>query len=221
MFLFRVHVQIVEFGLRGLNVVVARSLKAAQRTPTEGTKGVKGLGVGGPGARFLARGHQSQQAAGLKLFLDGVLNGRQVQNGGCQAEGLHGSRDSPRRQSSRRRRLDDERHMHGRVIDKKTVFGLAMFAQRFAVVAHKNDQRVLIQSALFHPAEDPPQLVVHVGYFSIIGTSPVPGAVGLRGIVGAVRIEQVKPKKKRLVGVGEVVQPFKGLVHTLFGLPIN
>src|SRR5437762_10247039 len=102
-----------------------------ERAPTERTEGIKSFAVG---SRVIPCS-RSKKTVRLKLLLDGVLDPSRLQQRGSDIDGLYRPRNTTRPKAATRRRFDDQRHAHRRVVNKKSMLFLAVFAQRLAVIA--------------------------------------------------------------------------------------
>ena len=97
---------------------------------------------------------------------------------------------------------DDQRNAYRRVVDEEAVLLLAVFAQRFAVVAHDDNHGVRQAAAAGEKVDEPADLRVGGGDLSVV--RPLERrrkarAIGLGRHVRAVRIVEMHPREKRLV----------------------
>src|SRR5208282_1201593 len=121
-----------------------------------------------------------------------------LQDGRSDVNGTHHRVNHSWGLRSLSRQPEDQRHVRGGVIEKKTVFGLVVFAQRFTMVAQKYDEGVIVKASLLERPQYPPQLLVGVGNLAVIKAARVLAAERLRRIVRAVGIVEVKPGEERL-----------------------
>ena len=105
--------------------------------------------------------------------------------------------------------------MHSGVVDEKAVLVFAVFAERLAVIAEGDDQRRIIETVLLEPRHQVSEFVIGIGNLAIVEVAGVFGAVGLRRIVGAVRIVKMQPEKKR--ASRSSLQPCDGMGYALPG----
>src|SRR5437773_1298761 len=75
-----------------------------------------------------------------------------------------------RRKAATSRRFNDQRYMHRSVIDKKAMFALAMFAERFSVIAHSDDQSVIVK---IEAARQAPHSIQHIRAHDRAGRIPI------------------------------------------------
>ena len=98
----------------------------------------------------------------------------------------HAIRDHDRRVVATYR--DDERHVHGRLVDEVRVRALAVLAEALAVVGGDDDHGAAERLGV-EAVDESSEVLVDEGDLTVVA-----GAWG-RGIVGVVRIEVVHPRK--------------------------
>jgi hypothetical protein len=99
---------------------------------------------------------------------------------------------------------------------------LAVFAQRFAVVAHDDNHGVLQATAAGEKVDEPADLRVGGGDLSVVGALErrrKTRAIGLGRHVRAVRIVEVDPGEKRLIAFAG--QPGQRVVDDLRARPLR
>ena len=138
-----------------------------------------------------------KQTASLHLRRNVQPDG--VQHGGHQIDERY--RIGNRAGRSIFRQPDDQRHMHGGVVDEKAVRPFAVLSQTFAMVAAEHDDRVPIDSFLFQEAEKPPDLFIGKRDFSIVGLCRILATIRLGRTIRKMRIVEMHPKKKLLLRI--------------------
>src|SRR5437870_13342640 len=109
--------------------------------------------------------------------------------------------------------------MKGRVIDEEAVCLLAVFPQALAVVAGQNDQGIPQEALLPQESEHSTDLGVRKGDFTVIGMTEIPTGIGLRRLVGCVRVVEVNPQKEWPPGVE--LEPPESRVHHSIPTALN
>src|SRR5262249_23950512 len=98
-------------------------------------------------------------------------------------------------------------------------FLLTMLAERFAVIAQYCDRRTVVELSAFQPCNQASEFMVGVGNFSVIEMVAILRAIGLRRIIGAVRVVEMEPKEERTMrGFGE---PSDGMADAVGGTAIH
>src|SRR5882672_8067799 len=140
-FLVRVGCQVVEFGFGCIDIMVPACFEGMERTPTKRAERIKRLAI----RLTFSFGSGNEEATRSDLLLDLVVKPRRSQKSGGHSGRLHGSRHTPRAKAAPSGWFHDQRNMHRRVIGKKPMLLLAVFAQRLAVVAEEDDQAAIIE----------------------------------------------------------------------------
>ena len=148
-----------------------------------------------------------------------ILHSGQLQKRRGHGRGLHRLGAPASRNAAPSGRFHDQRNMHGGVVDEEAVLVFAVFAERFAVIAKGDDQRRIIKMVLLEPCHQVSEFVIRVGDLAIVEMAAVLGAVGLRRIVGAMRIVKMQPEKKRTAR--SFLQPCDGMRHALAGATVH
>ena len=68
-----------------------------------------------------------------------------------------------------------------------------MFAECFAVVAGRDDQRVFQQVFFFEQGDDGANIMIHISDLAVIGIFGKIAAIGFRWVVGGMGIEKMDP----------------------------
>ncbi len=95
--------------------------------------------------------------------------------------------------------MNDQRHMHGRVVDEKSVRLLPVLPQTFAMVSSEHNHRILIKPFLLQIPHQSANLLVRKRNLPIIGTVGILMFVGLGRVIRKMRIVQMHPQKKLLL----------------------
>src|SRR5258708_40240741 len=94
---------------------------------------------------------------------------------------------------------NDQRHMHGGVVDKESVRLFAMLSQAFTVVAAQHDHRVLINPFLFQEPEKPADLFIRESDLAVVRLRRVVATVRLGRTIRKVRVVEMHPEEKLLL----------------------
>jgi hypothetical protein len=132
----------------------------------------------------------------------------------------------PRRQEAGRAargpggRGDDHRHVEGGAVNEDAVGGLAVIAERFAVVGEIDDQGALAQALRVERVEQPRDLRVGVQHLTGVGSGcPAPELVRRR--VRLVRIVEMHPQVEGPVTAALPAEPVQGAVHDKSRRPLD
>ena len=116
------------------------------------------------------------------------MNSREREQSRANGNNFDRFADLVRASPGTRGRFHDQRHSDGRVIQKETVFLLAVLTQRLPMVADENDQRTCIQVFGFEPRDQAANFAIRVGDLTVIRVSLVLRSKGFGRIVWTVWI---------------------------------
>ena len=192
----RVDAQVVELGGGGVDEMKLFASERPELAPTVMESGIMGLAVGDEiEALALAEG-EGKKARSLNRRLR--RKPHEIQNRRHEVDRANlGSDADPFRKS---RRSNKEGDFHRGVVDEEPMVELAVVLESLPVVCHHHDYRRLIQRLPREPVEESSDELVHVNHFAIVEPVPLPRAaapVGLRGLVGRMRIIEVQPGEER------------------------
>ena len=121
------------------------------------------------------------------------------------------------------RHRNQERDMHGVIVDEVAVRAFAVAPQRLAVVADENDRRRLVQAVAGQPIGQAAYLFVHEGDLPVVEAvepaTGIGGRIRLGRSVGHMGIIEVDPGEEGL-GLGGI-EPGQGRVHDLVPRPLD
>ncbi len=165
MALARIALQVVELGVRRPDVAVARVGERVQGAPAEVVAGVHRLGVD-PLLGHLARPFQQwpQRAAAQVL---GAGRADEIEDGRHDVDVLHRLGDA-RARLRLVGHLDDERHVHGVVVEEDAVLFLAVVAEPFTVIRHEEDRRLPVQLLALERVQQPADHLVVVRHLLVV-----------------------------------------------------
>src|SRR6266567_2380564 len=186
-----------------------------QRTPAKRTEGIESLAV----AFLFGFCFPADESVGLELFLNRVLNACDPYQGRSDRDRFYRPRNPAGPDAAPSRQFNDQRHVDSSVVDKKTVFVFAVFAQRLAVIAQKRNQAIVIELVKLQPCDQSPEFMIRIGDLSVIQMAAVLGAIRLRWVIRTVRIVQVQPEKKRPARI--LLEPRQGASHAFARATIN
>ena len=126
--------------------------------------------------------------------------------------------DAPRRHRVVRR-SNQERHVHGRLVDEEPVRPLAMFAEALAVIAHHHDDGVAREIVLVEVREQPADLRIDEGDLADVGAVRVARLEGLRRRVRRMRVVEVDPPEE--ARSGDLVEPRQRVIGYFIAGPID
>src|SRR5437773_12314195 len=106
-----------------------------QRAPAERIQRVKSLAI----TTIFFVGCRAQQSSGIKLLFDSVLNTRGSKQRGRNGRGLHRARNATRPKAASSGKFHDQGHVHGGVVDEKSVLFFSVVTERLTVVAEQNN----------------------------------------------------------------------------------
>jgi len=155
----------------------------------------------------------------VKLLLAGDGDSGKLQKRGSDGGGFGRRRGPAPLKSAPGRRFDDERDVDGGVVDKESMFVLAVFPERFAMVAEHHDGAAIIEARGFEPGDESAQFVIGISDLAVVRMSFVLGAEGLGRIIGAVGIVEMEPEEN---GLGPMVlEPLDGAINALTGAAVH
>jgi hypothetical protein len=205
--------KVVELGTRRLDVLPSARANGPQRAPAEQHVLIVGLGV----RRSIGIAGGSSDQRQQTLSVDGRKTGA-CHRGDRRREigGFDRRLDDVR---GCRRPLHQERDVDRRVVQKRAMGPLAVFAERLTVIGHDDRGGGLEQAAPLELFEEPAERRVGVGDLSIVGRRGVLRRKWRRRRIRRVRVEQVQPDEHRLRAVA--VDPRRRGVHDLVRTTLN
>jgi len=214
--LVRVPVDVVELRAWRVDHLVPSGAKRAEVAPAVMVQRVHRLRVRVEVQLPGGAGHQRHEARAGHGLRRGHT--QQVEHGGHDVHRPHGV-GHPARLGKAERRAEDEGHVRHAVVDEKAVRGLAVVAQALAVIAHHDDDRLLVEPASAQQVEHAPDLAVGKRHLTVVRVPLVARRERLGRAVRRVRIVEVNPREERRVP--GPVDPRQGLVHHLVGGPLD
>src|ERR1700674_1876741 len=116
-------------------------------------------------------------------------------------------------------RLNNQRYVQRRIVEKESVLLLSVFSQRLPVIAGHHHQDSVVQSGIFQPFNEPAELLVSIGNLTVIRMVCKLGAERLRRFIRAVRVVQVQPQEEWPLGL--LLQPRDRVRNTFFRLALD
>ena len=142
---------VVELTPGGTHEEILTRAQRAQRAPAERAMRIFGLSVRGKVWGLLRDPlHQRNQGLALKCWREGQT--QHAKQSRSHVHQPHSGRNAPSRKQFTRK-LEEQRHADGLIVQKYPMHALTMRAQRFAVIRHDRDQRSVIQAALAEVGE--------------------------------------------------------------------
>ena len=129
----------------------------------------------------------------------------EIEDGGSDVDVLDRRADAAGRIAARQ--LDDERHVHRRVVEEQAVLLLAVIAETLAVIGQQHDRRLLVEGRRAQPIEQASDDLVRVSDLAVVRF--VRRETRRRGI-GFVRLVDVKEQEERLAAVAGGQPPLRG-----------